>query len=211
MYYYLCNTSPHDRSQRLLQLRKTLYLQHGCKDKTKLASVLQMWYSMYKELMEDVTAASLDTVQLLTALKTLVAPQMQEELRGLTLAQHLANELSAVRRQLRLQQQPMRDLTLEEYFTVCRDFAIEHQSTTSQTNHAKSFQALLGQEEDESAHSNAAQGKGGKGTGGKGVAKGVKVAVRVVVDLLPSHSVKNGYAPITFWVILGLVALHALN
>ena len=72
MYYYLCNTSPHDRSQRLLQLRKTLYQPHGCKDKTKMASVLQMWYSMYKELLEDVTAASLDTVQLLTAVKTLV-------------------------------------------------------------------------------------------------------------------------------------------
>ena len=57
LYYYLCSTSPHDRSQRLLTLRKTLYLQNGCKDKTKLASVLQMWYSMYKELMEDVNAA----------------------------------------------------------------------------------------------------------------------------------------------------------
>ena len=32
LYYYLCNTSPHDRSQRLLSLRKTLYAQVGCKD-----------------------------------------------------------------------------------------------------------------------------------------------------------------------------------
>ena len=74
LYYYLCNTSPHDRSQRLTTLRKTLYQQHGCKDKTKLASVLQMWYSMYQELKEDVTAVSLDTIQLLTALKTYSKP-----------------------------------------------------------------------------------------------------------------------------------------
>ena len=175
LYYYLCNTSPHDRSQRLLTLRKTLYLQNGCKDKTKLASVLQMWYSMYKELLEDVNAASLDTVQLLTALKTLVAPQMNEELRGLTLAQHLANELAVIRRMLRVAHQPMRDLTLEEYFEVCREFAIELQSTTAHHNHAKSFQSLLGHDdESESAHCNMAQGKGGRGTGGKGGGKGGK-------------------------------------
>ena len=35
LYYYLCNTSPHDRSQRLTTIRKILYLQHGCKDKSK--------------------------------------------------------------------------------------------------------------------------------------------------------------------------------
>ena len=99
-----------------------------------------MWYSMYQELKEDVNAVSLDTIQLLTALKTLVHPQMQEELRGLSLAQHLANELSALRRTLKTQQQPMRDLTLEEYFDVCREFTIELQATTSQQNHAKSFQ-----------------------------------------------------------------------
>ena len=42
LYYYLCNTSPHDRSQRLLTLCKTLYLQNGCKDKKKLASALSL-------------------------------------------------------------------------------------------------------------------------------------------------------------------------
>ena len=43
---------------------------------------------------------------------------MNGELRGLTLAQHLANELAIIRRMLRVQHQPMRDLTLEEYFEV---------------------------------------------------------------------------------------------
>jgi hypothetical protein len=214
LYYYLCNTSPHDRSQRLLTLRKTLYLQNGCKDKTKLASVLQMWYSMYKELLEDVNAASLDTVQLLTALKTLVAPQMNEELRGLTLAQHLANELAVIRRMLRVALKPMRDLNLEEYFEVCRDFAIELQSTTAQHNHAKSFQSLLGHDDDESAHCNMALGKGGRGTGGKGGGKGGKgggkVAVRLVTDPLPSLSETNGSA-LTMLLAINNVTMTALN
>ena len=144
LYYYLCNTTPHDRSQRLLSLRKTLYAQVGCKDKTKLASVLQMWYSMYLEIREDGSSDSLDDVQLLGALKTLVAPQLYEELRGLTLAQHLANELAVIRRLLRTQNQPLRDMTLEEYFNVCREFAIDLQATMSHSTHANSFQALLG-------------------------------------------------------------------
>jgi len=111
---------------------------------------------MYKELLEDVNAASLDTVQLLTALKTLVAPQMNEELRGLTLAQHLANELAVIRRMLRVARQPMRDLTLEEYFDVCREFAIELQTNISEHNHAKSFQTLLGHKNEDSYYTDQA-------------------------------------------------------
>ena len=52
-----------------------------------------MWYSMYKELKEDARTVPLDTIQLLQALKTLVAPQLNEELRGLSLAEHLATNL----------------------------------------------------------------------------------------------------------------------
>ena len=70
---------------------------------------------MYKELKEDVSTVSHDTIQLLEALKILVTPQLKKELRGLSLAEHLANELAAIRRLLKIQQQPMRDLTLEEY------------------------------------------------------------------------------------------------
>jgi len=65
LYYYLCNTAPHDRSQRLLSLRKTLYAQVGCKDKTKLSSVLQMWYSMYLEIREDGSSSGLSKLSLL--------------------------------------------------------------------------------------------------------------------------------------------------
>ena len=62
----------------------------------------------------------------------------------------------------------MRDLTLEEYFDVFREFAIELQATTAQHNHAKSLQVLLGEDEDEGGHCNLAQGKGGRGKGKEG-------------------------------------------
>ena len=103
-----------------------------------------MLYSMYLEIREDGSSDPLDGVQLLGALKTLVAPQLYEELRGLTLAQHLANELADIRRELRTKNEPLRDMTLEEYFRVCREFAIDLQATMSHSTHAKSFHAPLG-------------------------------------------------------------------
>ena len=112
-----------------------MYIQVGCKDKTKLASVLQMGYSTYQELREDANAVSLDKIQLFTALKILVAPQLHGELRGHTLAQHLANELAVNRRLLKTENQPMRDMTLNEYFELCREFAIELHTSFSRPCH----------------------------------------------------------------------------
>ena len=176
LYHYLCNTSPSDRSQRIQSLRKTLYQPGGCKDPGKLASVLQQWWAMYKEVKDDVATDAVDKTQLLTALKVMVAPQMDGTWEGLTLAHHLSTEASAVRRTLKLESKPVRDLTLEEYYGVCLEFGMGLQSATTHNKQVKAFYALLEDvDPDDAITSNLATGKvkggkGGKGKGGKGQA-----------------------------------------